>query len=92
MSPLSLRLGGLALALVVIAPGPAFSQDDRDPASSAGKRILLEQIERERQQRQRWDAEEEDSRRRAKLRQRQREDYMQQHRQGELVPAPEPTP
>ena len=92
MSPLSRQLGGLAVALLVMLPGTAFPQDDRETGPSTGRRILLEQIERERQQRQRWDAEEEESRRRAKARQRQREEYIQQKRQGDAAPLPEPTP
>ena len=80
MTWISAGLVGLTAFLLVI-PGIAWGQAERETGPSTGRRHLLEQAERERQQRQRWDAEEDEFRRRAKQRQRQREEYMQQHRQ-----------
>ena len=83
-------LAGLTALLVAVLPGTVSAQAEREAGPSTGRRHFLEQAERDRLQRQRWEAEEEEFRRRARARQRQREDYIQQHRQGDLRPAPDP--
>jgi hypothetical protein len=82
---------GLALLVLLAVPEIASAQAERESGPSTGRRHFIEQAERERQQRQRWEVEEEEFRRRAKIRQRQREEYIQQRRQGDATPAPEPT-